>query len=179
MTAPTTKKPKETSLTPPCRIKFQRSKNWAKTIVQCYNSDPDLIEKFHVLAPTDKTEATAHTIHTFMQMADTSSFEVFDCYVNKVFSGYFGIQVIAVPAVGKVQFLSGFFIMPEFRTDEYKKQFIKSIKKRFPNNKIMTVIFNKNTRAIRFFEKLGGKVQETGSGIVEKAGEMEYSIIVI
>lgn len=152
--------------------------DWKRIIETCYNSDSEMLEKFHILAPTDVQTAVKHTLKTLSKASDTGTIKIYECTAEEKFMGYFGIEVIPIQNEGKIQALTGFFIMPEFRTKEYKQAFIEHIKDQFPSRSILTYIFTKNTRARGFFARYGGNVLDTITNLIDGVGEVEYKLII-
>jgi RimJ/RimL family protein N-acetyltransferase len=91
--------------------------------------------------------------------------------------GYFGLEVITIPNLGRIQMVTGFFLCPKYRTKKFKQMFIDTIKETFPQGRFMTSVFSKNERAIRFFKEFGGEIINTNKAIVEGVGEAEYNLI--
>jgi hypothetical protein len=151
---------------------------WKRVIETCYRSDADLTEKYHILAPVTPEEAIKHTCGVFSKAADTNKFEMYECRWNGEFMGYYGLEILIIQNVGKIQVLTGFFVMPDYRTDEIKKAFLEHVKSKFPSGKILTYIFSKNKRARGFFARNGGEVIETITNLIDGVGEAEYKLIV-
>jgi predicted acetyltransferase len=101
---------------------------------------------------------------------------MFKCEVGNVFSGYFAIEEVVIGGVGRLNMLNGFFIVPSFRTAEYKKAFIKALFTRFDKG-ILVGLYAKNERAIKFFKKLGAKEIMRHNAILTDIGEVEYVIM--
>lgn len=159
-------------------IESQITYDWKRVIETCYNSDPEMISKFHILAPTDVEKAVQHTLKTLFKASYTGTIKIYECAFDRKFMGYFGLEIIPIQNEGKIQVLTGFFIMPEFRTDECKKEFVDHLREQFPSKSILTYIFSKNTRARGFFARHGGQVLNTITNLIDGVGEAEYKLIV-
>lgn len=152
--------------------------DWKKVIETCYESDSDMLDKFHILAPTDLQTAVQHTLKTLFKASDTGTIKIFECKVGETFSGYYGLEIITIQEEGRMQVMTGFFIMPEFRTPEYKKAFMEHLREQFPHKSVLTYIFSKNKRARGFLAQHGGKVLDTITNLIDGVGEAEYKLIV-
>ena len=114
-------------------------------IVNCYQSDNDLVNKYHVIAGSGLSSCVDRTVYDFVNN-DISIYKVVD---NKDFIGYFGEEIIEDEL-----FLTGFFIMPQFRTSKTKDSFWNMVINHF-NSDFKIGLYNNNTRAINFLEKQG------------------------
>lgn len=123
----------------------------------CYESDPELIAKFHVTSGSGLDSCVDKTFNDFFY----NGVDVYSVEKDDKFVGYFG---------SLNGYLNGFFIMPEFRTEEGKKEFWNTIVDHF-NGSFETAIFDKNTRAASFLLKHGCTLDrsintDSGSGKV-------------
>jgi len=153
------------------KLQISRTQNYGEVIEKCYSSDQELLDKFHILAPTTMGEALVHTVSVFINCATSGGYEMFKCEVDGNFAGYFGLEKAQI-GDGTIQLLTGFFIMPEYRTRPFRYKFLRVIKGKFPENKILTLIYDKNQRAVKFFKRNGGKVisviEQEVNGNIEK-----------
>lgn len=123
-------------------------------IVNCYQSDRDLISKFHVVSGSGLSSCVDRTVSDFINN-DINIYSISD---NNQFIGYFG------ESEGK--FLNGFFIMPE-RRKSHKNKVWKMIQSHF-NNDFKAAIYSKNSRAVKFLTNNGGILEDimiTNDGI--------------
>lgn len=137
------------------RVIFQKVKNFQilkEIIEQCYEADGDLCEKYHAIAPDTKRNCITHTLNYAINSGKVSRIEFWELKIQNNFVGYFGQQIFAE----KNYFLFGFFIMPEWRTPEFKQKFWRIVKSKFPN-KIDCMLYSKNTRASKFLKSSGFK----------------------
>lgn len=107
-------------------------------IRKCYESDNDLINKFHVIAGSGLDSCIKRTVSEFKEMNLT----IYTLEKDGKFFGYFGDELY-----DSGRNLTGFFIMPEFRKD--KTDFWKEVKNHF-NEDVNIGIFTKNARASKF-----------------------------
>lgn len=123
------------------------------TIHECYSKDPS-IQAFsrnseHGLEGRVKLEVeAANDVH--------ESFKFYRIYDNETLVGYFGTEEQPVNC------LTTFFIMPEYR--DRKDQVWNFIVSHL-NGTFYAGLFKVNARAIKFFEKMGGK--QVGETIAE------------
>lgn len=106
----------------------------------CYKQDSELVEKYHVLAPTNLEKAIDHTANIF---ESSEGFEMHVVYEQGDLLGYFGRQVT------DIEVLKGFFIMPAFRNKEGVRIFWNYVYKIFAPD-IYTCIYENNIRAEQF-----------------------------
>lgn len=154
------------------KLQISRTKNYGEIIEKCYSSDQELLDKFHILAPTTLEKALVNTVSVFINCATSGGYEMFKCEVDGEFAGYFGLERQKV-GDGVLQLLTGFFVMPKFRERSYRYKFLRVIKGKFPQGRILTLIYDKNERAMKFFKRNGGRVisvfEQEVNGNIEKA----------
>lgn len=134
------------------KISVAKTSKIADIITKCYESDVDLIEKYHVLAPSSKEQAAEHTIKILDQSLQMGMLTMYEINSDDKFAGYFCREQL-----GGIQLITGFFIMPEFRNSEFIKRFWKIVLSKF-NGSIFIYLYEKNTRAIAFIKKRGFKL---------------------
>lgn len=138
-------------------FKISRTKDYEDVIEKCYSSDKDLLDKYHILAPTTLKDAVSNTLSVFVNCGATGGYEMFKCEVDGNFAGYFGLERQKM-GDGVLQMLTGFFLLPEYRRRSVRYKFLRVIKGKFPQGKILTLIYDKNERAMKFLKRNGGKV---------------------
>lgn len=112
-----------------------------KTIIsECFESDPELIEKWHIEAGSSLENCINRTFN------DLNKFNVtfYKLNIDNKLVGYFGVEGNS--------FLTGFFLKPEFRTKKYILEFWNIVDSKFDNS-YMIGIFQKNQRASAFLRK--------------------------
>lgn len=129
------------------RLNVKRSKNIEEIIDLCYRTDKEVLDKYHVLAPTTFEEAKKHTIWT-LNMG--SNMVINELSIDNELVGYFGEEHVDTG----LTYLTGFFILPKFRTKEVIKKFWKIVQSKFGKT-IFTYLYEKNSRAIKFVERRG------------------------
>ena len=158
------------------KLQISRTKNYGEVIEKCYSSDEELFEKFHILAPTTLGDAIVNTVSVFINCTTSGGYEMFKCEVDGEFAGYFGLERQKV-GDGVLQLLTGFFIMPKFRHRNFRYKFLRVVKGKFPKNKILTLIYDKNERAMKFLKRNGGKTISKFSHTIN--GKEESSSLIV
>ena len=121
-----------------------------EAITKFYSSDDDLIEKFHIIAGSGLEACIDRTVD------DLKDFDVTYIFNKEELIGYFATETKAY-----ITILIGFFIMPEYRKE---KKYWNEIIEALPEFALCG-LYNKNTRAQRFFEKQEYKIiNETVDG---------------
>lgn len=136
------------------KITARKSTDIEGIIKKCYPTDQELIEKYHVLAPTTIEDAEKHTIAALKRSIDAGILTVYELSKNGYFVGYFGKEVVA-----GMDYLTGFFLLPEYRDSENVVRFWRIVKAKFDKT-IFTYLYEKNTRAIKFIQKKGFKLND-------------------
>jgi len=113
----------------------------------CYEEDRALLEQFHIAAPADAETCARRTVEDLKNAVDFSFFTV---HKNNDLVGFYGAEHL-----GNLKALTSFFVRPRYRdsTDEFWSLLQAHFKGPFVSG-----LYNKNTRAIRFFERQGGKL---------------------
>ncbi len=137
--------------------KLVSEKMYNTIIERCYSSDSELLAKYHVLAPAMLFDCVEHTVDVFRK---AMNFEMYEVYDGDNFVGYFGLENY----FGEI-FLCGFFIMPEYRTPEWKRKFIDEIKSR-TDGLINCLLYIKNTRGIKFLQNMGFELSKINDDVV-------------
>lgn len=127
-------------------MKFEEVRNYKPILSHCYAADRELVEKWHQIAGSG-LNACIDREFADLKAANINFFKVSD---EKKFVGYFGKEVFA----GK-EFLTGFFIMPELRTERIKDNFWRLAKSNF-KSPFLCGLFEKNIPANRFVSARGG-----------------------
>lgn len=115
-----------------------------RVIADCYKTDEELIAKYHKLAPTTFAEAVLHTVSSLNSIKH--ELVIYELFCDDEFSGYYGVQN------GKI--LTGFFILPKFRTKDFILKFWRIVKSKFKGS-MFCGLYGHNTRAINFIKKTG------------------------
>jgi len=129
------------------KVTILKSKNYEDVISRCYATDQELIDKYHVLAPVDLEDAIKDTVSVFANAHELSKFTFYEIHKGNNLVGYFGIENL-----NGIALLSGYFIMPEYRTKEFLIQFMRIVKSKLPST-FFTALYEKNVRAEKFLKK--------------------------
>ena len=132
------------------KIKVNKTTNFFDVISACYETDPDLLERYHVLAPVDLQTAINHTVQQFLKSSEMGFYTMYELRIDGNLVGYFGREV----PHKNMQLLCGFFILPKYRTKEVMLKFWRIVRSKF-EKEIWTYIFDKNTRAVQYLTKKG------------------------
>lgn len=127
------------------------TKDYTHVLRICYESDKELLDKYHVLAPTTLENAVKNTRDVFMSTLGV--FQMKKVLYGDDFAGYYGIERFE-DRFG----ITGFFVMPKYRNKEFLSTFVSLIKSEF-NGDIYCGVYDHNARAINFLLKSG--FQET------------------
>lgn len=118
-------------------------------IFDCYKTDSELLEKYHVLAPNLLENCVKDTVMCFKVSLNQYNLVIYKIYDNDIFCGYFGISEYL-----GLKELCGFFIMPEYRTDGFKIVWLRYLMSKFDNH-IVCGLYSKNIRGIKFLLNMG------------------------
>ena len=127
-------------------MKAELVENYNDLILECFKTDPELLEKWHICAPDSLEKCVDNTI-TVMQLNKVS---VYSLTINNNIIGYFGLEYF-----NNQKYLTGFFIKPEYRNKEMFELFWNVINKKFGKN-YYAGVYKKNERAVNFLLKSGG-----------------------
>jgi hypothetical protein len=112
-------------------------------IKDCFTTDPELIEKWHLVAGNGLDACSKKTYEDMLQ-AKVDFYCIKD---NENLIGYYGIE-----NYDGIKFLTGFFLKPSYRDKEHIKEFWNMIDNKM-NDTYMIGIYNKNERAKNFLLK--------------------------
>jgi hypothetical protein len=129
--------------------------NYSSLILECFKTDPELIEKWHIEAPASVENCAKRTTED-LKKANVSVYELIDTKNNTI--GYFGKEIL-----NNNEYLSGFFIKPEYRNKETIKEFWNCVNLIMDNNQFFCGIYKKNTKAYSFLMKNNGFPFEDGN----------------
>jgi hypothetical protein len=139
--------------------------NYKPLLKECFESDPILLEKFHIYAGQGLDACVNKTYQDLQEMNVT----LFKIEKNSELVGYFAKELF-----DSKEYLTGFFIVPKFRTKEFKNEFWNLIKKEFKPS-FFCGLFEKNIPANKFIKSNGGKIVKQcmisdGSAILYEIG---------
>ena len=114
-----------------------------------FKLDKELIEKYHIEEGNDYKKCSKRTFEDLQNVDE--SFKLYGYFEDDKLIGFFGTEL--------GNYINTIFVKPEYRNKEYMNKFVDSILDTV-GNKFYTALYNKNTRAINFYKKLGGQVIE-------------------
>lgn len=142
---------------------------WLNVIKRCFEQDPSLLEKYHVCAGSGLDICVSDTWNKLMEVSEKHDFNFFQVMnPDGDLAGYFGHEKRE-----NTNILTGFFIMPFYRTDEGRDKFWELITDAI-GKEFITGIYKKNMRAHNFLINRGGEVVKE-----DKDQSGEYSVIKI
>ena len=124
-------------------MEINRVKFFKGLLRECFATDADLLSTWHVCAGQG-LEACVKKTHRDLGKANATVFEITD---DGERVGYFGKEI-----AGRFQFLTGFFVKPQFRTKEKMREFWALVLSEF-NGTFLVGLYKKNKPAIEFIEK--------------------------
>lgn len=125
-------------------MNIEISKNTYDVIYNCYQEDKELTEKYHILAGKSCEELAKHNADDLLVYGGNFYTIKND---NEVI-GFFGHTQVQF-----LEYLSIFFVKPNFRKKEYISQIWKLINDNFNNKPFITFTYKKNIPANHFFQK--------------------------
>lgn len=113
-----------------------------------FSSDKDFLMDFHNHNNLSLEECVDITLDCFKK---ASNFKLFEIKIDNKNIGFFGKEIY-----NNKEFLTGFFIKPEFRKKETINKVVKDFIYPNFNNGFFCGIYSKNKKAMKFIEKIGG-----------------------
>lgn len=126
-------------------MKAKLTKNIQSVIERCYSNDDELLEKWHIIAPTTHRSAVLHTLSVFRK---SDKFKMYELFEKGKFAGYIGVEET------DLKYINGFFIMPKYRKKEYFEKFFDMIRHLVGEGAYIPV-YAKNERAATWLAKNG------------------------
>ncbi len=131
-------------------------------IETCYGSgDSELIDLFHVIAPASVKDCAEKTIKDLVE-ANVEMYTIRTDNGDNALIAYFGKEVLQ-----GINFLTGFFIMPEHRNDEGRKAFWVAVRS-VMDAEFFSMVHPKNIRAVKFLLKEGSVTQKESNFVIFK-----------
>ena len=129
---------------------------YKKLLRECFATDKALLEQWHIDAGKG---LKACVNRTYSDMRKSRGLTVFGVYSGEaeILVGYFGRETTKFG-----QFLSGFFLLPEYRTRAGKEQFWACVRTKF-EGKFACGLYDKNEPAKSFIRKCGGIELQRGT----------------
>lgn len=131
--------------------------NCEPIIRNCFETDNDLLSKWHIESPSDLDTCVKRTVD---DLKEANRFKFYSITEGAEIAGFFGVE-----SVGVLPFLTGFFLKPKYRTKIGKEIFWNLVKENIGDN-FMSAIHPKNTRADKFLSKQKHSRRETEEYII-------------
>lgn len=116
-----------------------------------FKLDKELIEKYHIEEGNDYKKCSLRTYNDLIETTDKNSFKLYGVYQDDQLIGFFGTEFN--------NYINTIFVKPEYRNKECMKLFTNYIID-VVGKEFYTALYKKNTRAINFYIKLGGKIMK-------------------
>ena len=120
--------------------------NYQDIIRVCFSQDEELLTIWHINAGKGKESCVNRTID---EVSKFINFKFFTIKNENDIVGFYGTEQDC--------FLSTFFVSPKYRKKEFMGKIWSLMTKDF-NQVYHSSVYSKNTKAISFFEKNGGKI---------------------
>lgn len=132
------------------------------TLEDCFATDLDLLNRYHIEAPAPLFKCVDRTYSDLLACDKIIYYNVFE---KDKLIGYFCKEEYK-----ESFYLTGFFLKPEYRIWETKKEFWSIINEKMAG-RFYAGIYEKNTRAMKFLSKMGGEIFFTG---IHKENKEKY-----
>jgi hypothetical protein len=134
-------------------MRAEQTNNIRPVLLECFGSDRELLNRWHIVAGSGAEACADKTLSDLRE----SSVLFFRLTQESNLAGYFGKEVHH-----EKEYLTGFFLMPIYRTDEGRKDFWKVIEMNF-KSPFYCGLYEKNIPANKFIQRHGGKpIKRTG-----------------
>lgn len=122
--------------------------DYYSVIEQCYSEDPDLLSKYHILAPNNPENCAKDSFDVLQK----DEVEFFGAFEENNLIGYFAKLITP-----DYKILSTIFVRPKYRKSKFMSEFWENINKIFEHRMFISGIYQKNTRCAKFFRKFAVK----------------------
>lgn len=129
---------------------------WEEMLTECFSTDSELIEKWHIESGTDVKTCVNRTLTDLLSCPVLT---IYSLYVGDDFAGYFGREIFEHNGE-EYQTMTGFFVMPQFRERNFITQFWITVRRTFEDYPFLVGIFTKNERASNFLQEEGEVVYQ-------------------
>lgn len=126
-------------------------------IRECFSSDGELLNKWHISAPANVDICTNKT---FEDLKEAINFEFYELREQGQTAGFIGVEKRM-----DNNFLTGFFLKPDYRKEENKNEFWGIVKDK-AGDSFSSAIHPKNIRADKFLSKQPHSRMETKNYIL-------------
>jgi len=132
-------------------MKFIEVKNYKNIIQECFKTDQELLDKWHIESGKGLEKCVERTYKDLMSLEENLKF--FSIIYENELIGFFGSEKFY-----DTKALTSFFIIPKARNKYILNQFWNNINNHFDNDRFLCGIYSKNTRALNFLFKNQGKI---------------------
>lgn len=141
---------------------YKEVDNYLPVIQDCFKTDQELIDKWHVEAPATLDKCVRRT---FADLHNCESLKMFELRSTSddtdELAGFFGTEYVYDKKIEEhLSFLTSFFVKPKYRTRDFMDFFWTCVELETKEN-FFTAIYSGNIRAQKFLEKKGMKLIET------------------
>lgn len=126
---------------------YIEANNYKDYLTECFATDKDLIQKWHIESGTDLETCVNRTFNDLQE----NNVKFFVLLENNHLIGYFGKELN-----NNSLYLTGFFIKPEFRTKENIRKFWDCINTEFMGGTFFCGVYKKNIPALNFLRRNEG-----------------------
>lgn len=127
-------------------------------IEECFATDKDLCDKWHIEAPNTAGVCSKRTVN---DLQGIDGFKFYSLIENNEIAGFFGSYV----TYNGINYMAPFFLKNKYRS--MKNEFWAEVNKKM-GNMIYTGVHNKNERAKKFLDKYGSIEFKTNEGVIYK-----------
>jgi GNAT superfamily N-acetyltransferase len=129
--------------------------DYESAVAKAWASDPSLIEKYHVKAGQGLKACIDDTLQA---LEKCNALRFYDVYEHEDLAGFFATEYFKYG-----NFITTFFLYPEFRSLKNKKEFISLMLEFFGKERsLYTAVYSHNKRAVDFLEENGFEIIEIG-----------------
>jgi GNAT superfamily N-acetyltransferase len=136
-------------------MRIMQCMDYEVAVAKAWASDPSLIEKYHVRAGQGLEACVMDTLEALNKC---QGLRFYDVYEHEDLAGFFATEYFRYG-----NFLTTFFLYPQFRSLKNKKDFISLILEFFGKERdLYTAVYSNNKRAVDFLEENGFYIIEIG-----------------
>jgi hypothetical protein len=129
-------------------MNYQKVKEYKSLLRECFETDIVLLEKFHIYAGQGIETCVNKTFKDLQE----ANVQIFKIEQDHELVGYFGKEDL-----DEIKFLTGFFIVPKFRSTQDRKEVWNLIQNEI-KQPFYCGLFEKNIPANRFIKSNGGQI---------------------
>lgn len=129
-------------------------------IYECFSTDQELIDEYHVEAGTDLDTCVDRTFKDLLTIKDLKFNTIIE---DGKICGFFGVHDL-----GNITSMAGYFLKNEYRNKESVLHFWRLVEKTINKKEFLVGVYKKNTRAVRFLKKKSSNFVEYNEGLIFK-----------